>query len=125
MRTMLKSKIHRATVTEANAASEGGITIDIDLLEAASILALEQVHVVDISSGIRLETYAIAGARGSGVVCLNGAAAKLVHEAGLVTITAYDHVAEPEAHGWRPTLVYVDEKNQITRVSHDVPVVKA
>ncbi len=125
MRTMLKSKIHRATVTEASTVSEGGITIDVDLLEAASLLALEQVHVVDIDSGTRLETYAIAGVRGSGVICLNGAAAKLIGEGDLVTITAYDQIAEPEAHGWRPTLVYVDEKNQITRVSHDIPVVTA
>ena len=79
MRTMLKSKIHRATVTEANIAYEGSITIDRNLMEAADILPFEQVHVLDIDNGSRLETYVIEGERGSGVICLNGAAARLVH----------------------------------------------
>jgi aspartate 1-decarboxylase len=118
---MLKSKIHRATVTEANADYEGSVTIDVDLMEAASILQFEQVHVVDINNGNRLVTYAIEGARGSGVICLNGAAARLVDVGDLVIILAYDQVAEPETRGWRPTLVYVDAKNQIARVAHDIP----
>jgi len=120
MRTMLKSKIHRATVTEANIDYEGSVTIDVDLMEAASILPFEQVHVVDITNGARLQTYAISGERGSGVICLNGAAARLIDKDDTVIILAYDQVAEPEAHTWRPTLVYVDEKNQITRVATDI-----
>ena len=121
MRTMLKSKIHRATVTEANAGFEGSVTIDADLMEAASILPFEQVHVLDISNGARLQTYAVEGQRGSGVIGLNGAAAKLIDSGDLVIILTYDQVAEPETRGWRPTLVYVDERNQIARVAHDIP----
>jgi aspartate 1-decarboxylase len=117
---MLKSKIHRATVTEANVDYEGSITIDVDLMEAASILPFEQVHVADITSGVRLQTYVIEGKRGSGTICLNGAAAKLINKNDLVIILAYDQVAEPEAHEWRPTLVYVDADNQITRVGSDI-----
>lgn len=120
MRTMLKSKIHRATVTEANVDYEGSVTIDVDLMEAASILPFEQVHVLDINNGARLQTYAIEGARGSGVICLNGAAARLIDRGDLVIILTYDQVAEPDTRGWRPTLVYVDEKNQIIRVGHDI-----
>ena len=122
MRTMLKSKIQGATVTEANVDYEGSVTIDVDLMEAASILPFEQVHVVDINNGTRLQTYAIEGERGTGIVCLNGAAARLVHEGDLVIILTYDQVLEPETRGWRPTLVYVDERNQITRVAHDIPM---
>ena len=121
MRTMLKSKIHRATVTEANAGLEGSITVDVDLMEAASILPFEQVHVLDITNGTRLQTYAVEGKRGSGVICLNGAEAKHIDKGDLIVILAYDQVLEPETRGWRPTLVYVDEKNQITRVAHDIP----
>jgi aspartate 1-decarboxylase len=118
---MLKSKIHRATVTEANVDYEGSVTIDVDLLEAADILPFEQVHVVDINNGNRLQTYAIEGERGSGTICLNGAAARLIDKGDLVIILAYDQIAEPETRGWRPTLVYVDEKNHISRVAHDIP----
>lgn len=121
MRTLLKSKIHRATVTDANVDYEGSITIDADLLEAASILPFEQVHVLNVSSGARLQTYAIEGERGSGVVCVNGAAAHLVGRGDVVIILSYDQVAEPDARGWQPTLVYVDEKNEISRVGHDIP----
>ncbi len=124
MRTMLKSKIHRATVTDANLEYEGSVTIDIDLMEAASILPFEQVHLLNINNGNRFQTYAIEGARGSGVVCLNGAAARLVAKGDCVIILTYDHVAEPEAHSWRPTLVYVSDKNEITRVGHEIPVAK-
>jgi aspartate 1-decarboxylase len=118
---MLKSKIHRATVIESNLDAEGGITVDGDLLEAASILPLEQVHVVDITNGHRLQTYAIEGERGSGIISLNGAAANLIQAGDAITIVTYDQIAEPEAHGWRPVVLYLDEKNQITRVSHDIP----
>jgi aspartate 1-decarboxylase len=118
---MLKSKIHRATVTEANVDYLGSITIDVALMEAADILPFEQVHVLDISNGARLQTYAIEGERGSGVICLNGAAARLVSEGDLVIILAYDLVPNQETTDWRPTLVYVDERNQVREVTHDIP----
>jgi aspartate 1-decarboxylase len=122
MRTMLKGKIHRATVTQANIDYEGSITVDPLLLEAANILPFEQVHVLDINNGARLQTYAIEGERGSGVICMNGAAARLVDEGDLVIILAYDLVSEAEARDHRPNLVYVDERNQITRTASEIPV---
>jgi len=113
MRTMLKSKIHRATVTEANIQYEGSITIDKDLMEAADILPYEQVHVLDIDNGSRLETYVIEGARGSGVICINGAAARLVSEGDKVIIISYQTVSEADAVNLVPKLVYVDSHNAI------------
>lgn len=113
MRTMLKGKIHRATVTEANIDYVGSITIDKDLMEAADILPYEQVHVLDINNGARLVTYAIEGERGSGVICMNGAAAKLVSKGDLVIIIAYCIVSEFEARSLVPKLVCVDENNRI------------
>ena len=112
MRVMLKSKIHRATVTDANLNYEGSITIDRKLMQAADILPYEQVHVVDVNNGNRLVTYAIEGE--SGEICLNGAAARLVHKGDIVIILAYTNVMENELHDFHPTLVYVDSKNQIT-----------
>ena len=112
MRVMLKSKIHRATVTDANLNYEGSITIDRKLMQAADILPYEQVHVVDVNNGNRLVTYAIEGE--SGEICLNGAAARLVHKGDIVIILAYPNVMENELHDFHPTLVYVDAKNQIT-----------
>jgi aspartate 1-decarboxylase len=109
---MLKSKIHRATVTDANLNYEGSITIDSKLMEAADILPYEQVHVVDVNNGSRLVTYAIEGE--SGEICLNGAAARLVHKGDIVIILSYTNVAENEIRDFHPTLVYVDSKNQIT-----------
>ena len=120
MRTMLKSKIHRARVTEANLNYEGSITLDPVLLRAADMLPFEQVHVLDINNGARFQTYAIEGEPGSGVVCLNGAAARLVNEGDLVIILAYDQMTDAEAREHQPRLVYVDESNQITRVGHDI-----
>ena len=120
MRTMLKSKIHRATVTEANVDYEGSITLDPNLIEAANLLPFEQVHVLDINNGVRLQTYVIEGERGSGVVCLNGAAAKLIDVGDLVIVLAYDVVSEEEARSHKPALVYVDEKNQITRTASSI-----
>ena len=120
MRTMLKGKIHRATVTEANIDYEGSITLDPLLLEVAGILPFEQVHVLDVNNGARLQTYAIAGERGSGVVCMNGAAARLIHPGDIVIVLAYDQLDEAEARALRPRLVYVDSRNQITRVGHEV-----
>src|SRR4030065_1451821 len=113
MRTMLKGKIHRATVTEANIDYEGSITIDKDLMEKADILPYEQVHVLDINNGARLMTYTIEGERGSGVICMNGAAAKLVSKGDLVIIISYCTVSEFEAHSLVPKLVYVDKNNRI------------
>jgi aspartate 1-decarboxylase len=112
MRVMLKSKIHRATVTDANLNYEGSITIDRNLMKAADILPYEQVHVVDVNNGNRLVTYAIEGE--SGEICLNGAAARLVQKGDIVIILAYTNVAENELRDFHPALVYVDAKNQIT-----------
>jgi aspartate 1-decarboxylase len=111
MRVMLKSKIHRATVTDANLNYEGSITIDRNLMKAADILPYEQVHVVDVNNGSRLVTYAIEGE--SGEICLNGAAARLVHKGDIVIILSYTNVMENELPDFHPTLVYVDSKNQI------------
>ena len=112
MRVMLKSKIHRATVTDANLNYEGSITIDRNLMKAGDILPYEQVHVVDVNNGARLVTYAIEGE--SGEICLNGAAARLVNKGDIVIILSYTNVMESELKDYLPTLVYVDSKNQIT-----------
>jgi aspartate 1-decarboxylase len=109
---MLKSKIHRATVTDANLNYEGSITIDRNLMKAADILPYEQVHVVDVNNGGRLVTYAIEGE--SGEICLNGAAARLVHKGDTVIILSYTNVEDDKLQDFHPTLVYVDAKNQIT-----------
>ncbi len=121
MRTMLKGKIHRATVTEANVDYEGSITIDARLMAAARILPYEQVHVLDINNGSRLQTYAIEGEPGSGVICMNGAAARLIREGDLVIILSYDLLTEEEAENHRPYLVYVDRRNEITGTAREVP----
>jgi len=113
MRTMLKSKIHRARVTEANLNYEGSITIDAALMEAADILPYEKVHVLDVDNGARLETYAIEGERGLGVICINGAAARLVAAGDTVIIISYATLTEEEVRHHRPTLVYVDARNAI------------
>lgn len=110
-RTMLKSKIHRATVTDANLNYVGSITIDRDLLDAADIRPYEQVAVVDINNGARFETYAIEGPRGGGDVCLNGAAARLVQPGDLVIILTYAQYDEAELGDFEPTVVHVDERN--------------
>jgi aspartate 1-decarboxylase len=117
---MLKSKIHRATVTQANVDYEGSITIDPLLLEAAGILPFEQVDVLDIDNGARLTTYAIEGERGSGVIGMNGAAARLVFEGDLVIILSYDLVPDEALASHRPQLVYVDKRNQIVRTGHEI-----
>lgn len=121
MRTMLKSTIHRATVTTTSDAADGGIKIDVDLMEAASLLQYEQVQVINLTRGTRLDTYVIEGPRGSGAVCLAGASPNEVAEGDALTILAYDQVAEPETRSWIPTLVYLGEGNQIERVAHDIP----
>jgi aspartate 1-decarboxylase len=113
-RTMMKSKLHRATVTEANLEYVGSITIDRDLMDAADLLPNEKVQVVDNNNGARLETYVIEGSRGSGVICLNGAAARLVQPGDNVIIISYAELEDAEARAWEPTVVFVGEGNEIT-----------
>ena len=113
MRTMLKSKIHRARVTECNIDYEGSITIDRELMEAADIIPYEKVEVLNIYNGARFSTYAIEGERNSGVICLNGAAARLVARDDLVIILSYHDLPEEEASTTQPRLVYVDSLNRI------------
>jgi aspartate 1-decarboxylase len=122
---MLKSKIHRAHVTEANIGYEGSISLDPVLMDAADILPFELVHVLDVTNGARLQTYAIEGERGSGEVIINGAAAQLVHEGDLVIILAYGTVAEEEARSVRPRRVYVGEGNRIVRIAQEPAVREA
>lgn len=110
---MLKSKIHRATVTDADVNYEGSITLDPVLMEAADILPYEQVHVLDISNGARLATYVIEGERGSGGVAINGAAARLVNVGDTVIILTYQEMDDQAARSHQPRLVYVDGANRI------------
>ena len=117
-RTMCKGKIHRATVTQANLNYIGSITIDQDLLEASDIYPYEKVQVVNVTNGSRLETYAIAGARGSGVICLNGAAARLTAEGDIVIIISYGQYDEREIRALEPHVVFVDADNHITETKH-------
>ena len=105
---LLKSKIHRVTVTEANLSYVGSITIDQDLIDAANILPGEEVQIVNNNNGARLETYVIAGERGSGVICLNGAAARLVQPGDVVIIMAYAWMTYEEAQGFKPAVVFPD-----------------
>jgi aspartate 1-decarboxylase len=112
-RKMLKSKIHRATLTGADLHYEGSVTIDRDLMDAADILPYEAVCIWDVTNGSRLETYAIEGERGSGVVCVNGAAARLVAPHDLVIIASFVSLTDEEARRHEPKLVFVDERNRI------------
>ena len=114
MRIMLKSKIHRARITEANVAYEGSISIDKKLMEAADILPYEQIYGLNVTNGARFITYAIEGEEGE--ICVNGAAARLVSEGDIILILSYCHVGDEEARNFRPRLVYVDENNNITGV---------
>jgi aspartate 1-decarboxylase len=115
---MFKSKIHRATVTEANLNYAGSITIDSDLLRAADMLAYEQVAVVNVTTGARFETYTIAGAPGSGVICLNGGAARLGQPGDLVIIISYAQMSEAELVDYEPNVVLVDPANQRIPANH-------
>lgn len=115
---MMAGKIHRATVTEANLEYVGSITLDPDLMDAAGILPYEQVHVLDVTNGNRLETYTLIGQRGSGEVCINGAAAHLVNPGDLVIIVTYQQMSEEAARGVAPKQVHVDARNRITRVDY-------
>ncbi len=110
---MLKSKLHRATVTEADLHYEGSITIDEDLLEAANMLVYEQVDVLNINNGARFTTYTIPGKRGSGQICVNGAAARLVQKGDLVIICTYMQIDEEKAKKFAPKIVLLDEENGI------------
>lgn len=118
-RTMLKSKIHRATVTQANLHYVGSVTVDLDLMEAADLLPGEQVAIVDVTNGARLETYVIAGERGSGVIGINGAAAHLVHPDDLVILISYGQMDDAEARSYEPRIVHVDATNTIIELGSD------
>lgn len=115
-RTLLGGKIHRATVTQADLNYVGSITVDEDLLDAAGILVNEKVQIVNNNNGARLETYTIAGKRGSGVICLNGAAARLVQPGDVVIIMSYVLLSDPEISAHEPKVVLVDEANRIREV---------
>ena len=124
-RTMFKSKIHRATVTQADLHYVGSVTIDSDLLEASDILPGELVSIVDVTNGARLETYTIAGERGSGVIGINGAAAHLVNPGDLVIIISYAQMEDSEARVFTPRVVHVDEQNQMIHLGDDPAVALA
>ncbi|HEX5725166.1 MAG TPA: aspartate 1-decarboxylase [Longimicrobiaceae bacterium] len=115
LRTMCKSKIHRATVTGADLNYVGSITIDPVLMEAADLLEYEQVAVVNVNNGARFETYVITGEPGRGEICLNGAAARLAHPGDKVIIISYAQYDEAELEGYRPVVIFVDEQNRISR----------
>ena len=123
MRIMLKSKIHRARVTKVNIDYEGSITIDKGLMEEADILPYEQVQVLNINNGARFSTYAIEAEEGSGQICINGAATRLVAKGDTIIILSYCHVGDEEARDFRPTLVYVDAKNAITETKRAIEAV--
>ena len=118
-RVLLKSKIHRVTVTEANVEYEGSITIDKELMDAADFIDFEQVHVFNVTNGQRFYTYVIEGERGSGVICTNGAAAHLAKGGDILIIASFASFDESEYKKHRPTLVYVNDKNKITTIKPD------
>ncbi|MBW0093737.1 aspartate 1-decarboxylase [Pseudonocardia sp. KRD-184] len=119
LRTMMTSKIHRATVTQADLHYVGSVTVDRDLMDAAGLLEGEQVAIVDITNGARLETYVIPGARGSGVIGINGAAAHLVHPGDLVILIAYGQLDEAEVAAYAPRVVFVDGDNRVVELGSD------
>jgi aspartate 1-decarboxylase len=116
---MFKSKIHRATVTHADLHYVGSVTVDLDLLEAADILPGELVSIVDVTNGARLETYTIAGERGSGVIGINGAAAHLMHENDIIILITYAQMTAEEAKSFEPRVVHVDENNRVIQLGND------
>ncbi|MBS4031018.1 MAG: aspartate 1-decarboxylase [Clostridiales bacterium] len=115
-RIMCKSKIHCATVTDANLKYEGSVTIDEDLMDAADLLPYEKVQIVNNNNGARFETYIIKGKRGTGTICLNGAAARLVQPGDIVIIISYANVDSSELASFKPKIVSVNDKNQVTRI---------
>ena len=120
-RMMMNSKLHRATVTEADLSYVGSITIDADLLDAAGMYPNEKVHVVNNNNGARFETYIIAGERGSGVICVNGAAARLVQKGDIVIILSYIYVTDEEARIHEPTVLIMDQNNKVQQVIQEAP----
>ena len=120
-RRMFLAKLHRATVTQADLHYEGSVTIDADLLDAAGILPHEKVHIWDVTSGSRLATYALEGPRGSGVICINGAAAHHVSVGDLVIIATFGDMEDAEAREHVPTVVFVDEHNRVREISAERP----
>ena len=119
LRTMMKSKIHRATVTQADLHYVGSVTVDEDLLDAADLLPGELVHIVDVTNGARLETYTIAGERGSGVIGINGAAARLVQPGDIVILIGYAQMDTEEARTFKPSVVFVDADNRVVATGDD------
>ena len=119
---MLKGKIHRATVTEANLNYIGSLTLDEDLMDAAGFREYEKIQVLDVTNGNRIETYIIRGTRGSGKVCINGAAAHLIHKDDLVIIVAYCQLDDVEAENHAPKIVHVNTENQIIFKSNEEPI---
>ncbi|MFT4188568.1 MAG: aspartate 1-decarboxylase [Aeromicrobium sp.] len=119
LRTMMTSKIHRATVTQADLHYVGSVTVDADLMDAANLLPGEQVHIVDIDNGARLVTYVIEGERGSGVIGINGAAARIVQPGDLVILIAYGQMDDAEARAFEPNVVFVDAENHIIGTGSD------
>ncbi|WP_391121796.1 aspartate 1-decarboxylase [Psychrobacillus sp. L3] len=121
LRMMLNSKIHRAVVTEADLNYVGSITIDQNILDAVGMLPNEKVHIVNNNNGARFETYIIAGERGSGVICVNGAAARLVQRGDIVIILSYAYVMNEEAQTHQPTVAIMNENNTIKQIIHYEP----
>lgn len=119
-RSMLKSKIHRATITDGNLDYEGSIAIDKTLLKAANIIPFEEVHIYNITNGNRFTTYAIEGNAGSGTICINGAAAHKASKGDLIIIATYSQMADADAKAHKPDLIYVDEKNVIKNIGHSI-----
>ena len=120
LRTVLKSKIHRATVTQADLNYVGSLTVDVELLEAADLVRGEQVHVVDVTNGARLVTYVIEGPRGSGMISANGGGARLMHVGDLLIVMAYVMATDEEVAAFKPRVVFVDERNAIAGLGHDL-----
>jgi aspartate 1-decarboxylase len=121
---MCKSKIHRARVSEANLYYEGSLTVDSDLLDAADILPFERVQVVNVNNGERFETYAIPGKRRSGIVCLNGAAARLGHVGDEIIIITYGTYSPEELKTYKPTVILLDKENKIVDIRRDHEVIE-
>ena len=119
IRTICKSKLHRAVVTDANVNYTGSLTLDAQLMKAANILPYEQVHVVDVDNGARIVTYCIEGPAGSGTVCINGAAARLMTVGDKVIIMSYAQLTEQEAEAFSPTVIMLDARNRIRDIVHE------
>lgn len=117
---MLKSKLHRATITDADLNYEGSITIDENLLEKSDIIPYEQVHIYNINNGARFETYVIKGKKGSGTICVNGAAARLVSKGDLIIIASYINLENSAAKTHKPRLIYMGDENKITSIKREL-----